>query len=98
LGISKERLFAANPSLIWVSITGHGHDSARIAFGDDAAASGGLVAWEGDEPRFIGDALSDPLTGLAAANAALDALGQGSGAFIDAAMARTAAYVAALCP
>jgi crotonobetainyl-CoA:carnitine CoA-transferase CaiB-like acyl-CoA transferase len=98
LGISKERLFAANPALIWIAVTGHGYDSARIAFGDDAAVSGGLVAWEGDEPRFIGDALADPLTGLAAANTALDALKHERGAFIDAALARSAAYVAGARP
>jgi crotonobetainyl-CoA:carnitine CoA-transferase CaiB-like acyl-CoA transferase len=98
LGLTKERLFVANPNLIWIAITGHGYDSARIAFGDDAAASGGLVAWEGDEPRFMGDALADPLTGLSAANAALDALEQSGSLFIDMALARTAAYVAAFHP
>lgn len=81
---------------IWIAVTGHGFGSARVAFGDDAAASGGLVCWENDAPLFVGDALADPLTGLAAANAALALLEQGRGGFVDAALARTAAYVAAL--
>jgi hypothetical protein len=97
LGLTRERVFAANPALIWVAITGHGWDSNRIAFGDDAAASGGLVKHHDSEPHFIGDAIADPLTGLAAADAALAALQQGHGAFIDAALARTA-YAAAIAP
>jgi crotonobetainyl-CoA:carnitine CoA-transferase CaiB-like acyl-CoA transferase len=95
LGFTREALFAANPALIWIAITGHGWTSNRIAFGDDAAVAGGLVAWNGDEPRFIGDAVADPLTGLAAAACALEALANGGGAFIDAALAQTAATVAA---
>jgi hypothetical protein len=86
------------PGSIWIAITGHGFNSARVAFGDDAAASGGLVRWENNEPRFIGDALADPLTGLAAANAALALLEQGRGGFIDASLAHAAAYVAGLRP
>jgi hypothetical protein len=96
LGLSRARLFAANPSLIWIAVTGHGWRSNRIAFGDDAAAAGGLVAWHDGAPHFIGDALADPLTGLAAAAAALGALERGQSAFIDASLAHTAAYVAAL--
>ena len=41
----------------------------RVAFGDDAAAAGGLVAWDEQGPMFVADAVADPLTGLAAAAA-----------------------------
>jgi len=98
LGITPEAMFARNPGLTWVAVTGHGWrgDGAdRVAFGDDAAAAGGLVRWEDGEPRFIGDALADPLTGLAAAVAAMTAVEQGGGVLVDAAMARVAAEVAA---
>jgi hypothetical protein len=97
LGLDVDAVFAANPGLIWVAITGYGWTgpgAARVAFGDDAAAAGGLVRWTQEGPRFIGDALADPITGLAAAMSALQALEAGGGVFIDAAMARCAAGAA----
>jgi hypothetical protein len=99
LGLDPERLFAANPGLVWVAITGYGWREPwceRVAFGDDAAAAGGLVRWTRDGPRFLGDALADPLTGLAAAAGAFHALAARGGLLVDAAMARTAAGAAAI--
>ncbi len=98
LGLSPEAVFAANPGLVWTAITGYGWYgplSHQVAFGDDAAAAGGLVRWCGGRPEFMGDALADPLTGLAAAAGALKALAQAGGVLVDVAMARTAAGVAA---
>jgi crotonobetainyl-CoA:carnitine CoA-transferase CaiB-like acyl-CoA transferase len=99
LGLSPKGLFARNPRLTWVAISGYGWrgDGAdRVAFGDDAAAAGGLVRrTAGGAPRFLGDALADPLTGLAAAAGALKALQHGGGFLVDAALAITAAGVAA---
>lgn len=98
LGLEPETLFAANPALIWVAVTGYGWTGAdrnRVGFGDDAAAAGGLVRWTADGPQFMGDALADPLTGLAAAAGALRALELGGGLLVDAALARIAAGVAA---
>jgi crotonobetainyl-CoA:carnitine CoA-transferase CaiB-like acyl-CoA transferase len=99
LGLSPTQMFARNPRLTWVAISGYGwtgEGSGRVAFGDDAAAAGGLVRWtRRGEPRFAGDALADPLTGLAAAAGALRALKQGGGYLVDAAMAVTSAGVAA---
>ena len=46
----------------------------RVALGDDAAAAGGLVGWVDDGPVFLADAVADPLTGLVAANAIVDAV------------------------
>jgi hypothetical protein len=101
LGLTPDAVFAANPSLVWVAITGHGWSGAageRVAFGDDAAAAGGLVRWtDGGEPRFLGDALADPVTGLSAAIGALEGLLEGGGCLIDVAMARCAANAAVLC-
>lgn len=69
--------------------------SSRVAFGDDASAAGGLVGWtvEG-APQFLGDALADPITGLAAAASALAALEAGGGVMVDAALAVCAAGAA----
>ena len=101
LGLDPETVFAANPALVWVAITGYGWSGAaadRVAFGDDAAAAGGLVGWTPDsEPRFLGDALADPVTGLSAAVGALVALEAGGGLLVDVAMARCAAAAASVC-
>ncbi|MBX3284779.1 MAG: CoA transferase [Actinobacteria bacterium] len=76
---------------VWVSITGHGRASNRIAFGDDAAVAGGLVDHDADGPTFRGDALADPLSGLAAAATALELLASGEGGLVEVAMAGVAA-------
>ena len=100
LGIEPADAFAANPSLVWVAITAYGWTgkaAARVGFGDDTAAAGGLVRWTAKgEPRFAGDALSDPVTGLAAALGALQGVAAGGGMLVDAAMAQCAAAAAAM--
>lgn len=96
LGLTPEGLFERNPGLSWVAITGYGWESPRVAFGDDAAAAGGLLRWTPEgEPRFLGDALADPVTGLAAAAAAFEAVTGGGGALIDVALGHCAAVAAA---
>src|SRR5690606_19365703 len=78
-------------------ITGHGREGAdaeRIAFGDDAAAAGGLVAWEGDVPLFVADAVADPLAGVTAAAGVVAALASGGRWLLDVAMVSVAAHVA----
>jgi hypothetical protein len=99
LGLSPEDIFRANPALTWVAITGYGWTGAaasRVAFGDDAAAAGGLVRWtRAGAPRFLGDALADPVTGLAAAIGALEGLTAGGGVLVDISLARSAAGAAA---
>lgn len=101
LGLTEAGVFAANPGLVWVAVTGYGWTgpaASRVAFGDDAAAAGGLVRWTpGGEPRFLGDALADPVTGLAAAAGALTALDARGGVVVDAALARCAAGAAQVC-
>ncbi|MFN8019334.1 MAG: CoA transferase [Acidimicrobiales bacterium] len=96
LGITATNLLANDDGpQVWTSITGHGRRSARVAFGDDAAVAGGLVAWEDGEPSFVGDALADPLAGLAAAAATLEALAAGRRALVDVSMAGVAATAGA---
>ncbi len=82
LGIPPAGVFRANPSLLWIAITGYGWMAERqyVAFGDDAAVAGGLVRWvENEHPHFVGDAIADPLTGIAATASAFGALVQGQG-------------------
>jgi hypothetical protein len=99
LGVDAEAMVAAGAGpRVWVSITGYGRDGdagGQVAFGDDAAAAGGLLAWGADgRPRFVADAVADPLTGMAAAGAVLDALAGGGRWLLDVALARAAAAVA----
>lgn len=94
LGLTPDALFACNPGLIWAAITAygfHGPAGMRVGFGDDAAAAGGLVGWHAGAPRFLGDALADPLTGLRAAHRALQCKAQGQSGLLDVALAPTAA-------
>jgi hypothetical protein len=83
---------------VWLRITGHGVDGEQanwVAFGDDAAVSGGLVRGAEDDPEFCGDAIADPLTGLHAALAVAESMGRGGGELIEMSMAAVAATYAA---
>lgn len=63
---------AAAAGTTWISITAAGRASDRVGFGDDVAASAGLVALDDrGAPVFCGDAIADPLAGLAATALAL---------------------------
>ena len=89
----------ARDGRIWLRVTGHGTDGARagwVAFGDDAAVSGGLVGGTAEAPRFCGDAIADPLTGLHAALAVVESRGRGGGELIELSMAAVAAQYAQL--
>ena len=91
-GICPDDVVAAGTA--WVSITGHGRagtGSNRIAFGDDAAVSGGLVV-PGDPPMFVADAIADPIAGLAAAAVAADLLADGRAALVDVSLAAASAW------
>ena len=82
LGIDAE--IEVEAGKVWVSITGYGRNGPRskgVAFGDDAAVSGGLFLK--DPLCFIADAVSDPSAGLLAATLALSALKSGKGWLID---------------
>ncbi|WP_316574401.1 CoA transferase [Nocardia canadensis] len=87
------------PGRVWLSLTGYGRDRPlSVAFGDDAAAAGGLVGWDGDEPVFCGDAVADPLTGLCGALAVACAVRDGGGVLLDLSMRAVAAAFAAAPP
>jgi crotonobetainyl-CoA:carnitine CoA-transferase CaiB-like acyl-CoA transferase len=98
LGLSPREKLQRSPGGVWIAITGYGwygESSDRVAFGDDAAAAGGLVRWtEAGEPHFLGDALADPLTGMMAAVGGLEALLDGGGRIANVSLARVAAGAA----
>jgi hypothetical protein len=97
LDLVAEDWLSASPGRVWVSVTGYGRQDPqqRVAFGDDAAVAGGLVAYAADgTPVFCGDAIADPLSGLHAALAALAAHAAGGGWLVDVAMARVCADLA----
>ena len=90
LGVDRARLAARGAT--WVSITGYGLEGPRsgwVAFGDDAAVAGGLAVAAGapDAPVFAGDAVADPLAGLAAAVVAARLVRGRRGGVVDVAMA-----------
>ena len=95
--IADELMRHENGPQVWISITGHGRvgDAAqRVAFGDDAAVAGGLVVYDDLGPSFCADAIADPLTGMVAAAAALEARRDGRRCLIDVSMANVAASFA----
>ncbi|MDQ1375311.1 MAG: hypothetical protein QOJ09_2649 [Actinomycetota bacterium] len=96
LGIDAAALVREGPR-VWLSVTGHGRTSPQrdwVAFGDDAAVAGGLVRWDEGVPHLVGDAVADPLTGMAAAVAVLDLLARGGRWLVDCNLAGVAAHVA----
>ena len=97
LGIDARQLVTSGPR-VWLSITGHGRTEPErnwVGFGDDTAVAGGLVVYDDDnQPCFLGDAIADPLTGIAAARAIEHALDAGGRWLIDCNLSGVAAYVA----
>ena len=73
LGIDAAQIVATSPGLVWVTITGHGAQGEAagwVGFGDDCGVAAGLsAALRAVTGRggFVGDAIADPLTGIAAA-------------------------------
>lgn len=101
LGLDAEAEVARGAT--WLSITGHGRDGAAgdaIAFGDDAGIAGGLGAAMREvfgQSLFAGDAIADPLSGIAGALAAWSAHRAGGGALIDLSMSGLVAALTAHC-
>jgi crotonobetainyl-CoA:carnitine CoA-transferase CaiB-like acyl-CoA transferase len=97
LGIDADALVAAQPGLVWLTITGHGAGGPQanwVGFGDDAAVAGGLSAAllaASGEVGFAGDAPADPLTGIVAALAGWRAWCSGAAEHIDLSMSAVVA-------
>ncbi|ATE67443.1 CoA transferase [Rhizorhabdus dicambivorans] len=88
LGIDAERIVGQRQGLVWLTITAHGvaGDAANwVGFGDDAGVAGGLSAAllaASGRIGFVGDAIADPLTGIAAARIGWERWASGTGARI----------------
>ena len=96
LGLSPGQFLGSRPGRTWVSITGHGRSGTRsnwVAFGDDAAAGGGLVS-DADPrgPVFCADAIADPISGLCGATGALASIVNGGGHLVDCSMTAASAF------
>jgi crotonobetainyl-CoA:carnitine CoA-transferase CaiB-like acyl-CoA transferase len=81
LGLGYEELRAANPELVYVSISGFGPDgpyAAKGAYDTVIQAYGGLAASQADpdegEPQFLRQTAADKITALVAAQAITAAL------------------------
>lgn len=96
LGIDADEHVAAGTS--WLSITARGRDSNAVGFGDDVAAAAGLVVADGPDLLPCGDALADPLAGVAAAAAASDAMLDDHARLIDVSMLHVAAETTVTTP
>ena len=87
--------------MVWITITGHGATGEAAdwtGFGDDCGVAGGLSGALGEASGsvgFVGDAIADPLTGVAAARAAWQAWSSGSGGRIGVSMSGVAAQALA---
>lgn len=92
LGIDADALVRRCPGLVWLTITGHGATGPAadwVGFGDDCGVAGGLSAALRNatgQIGFGGDAIADPLTGIAAALAGWQAWQQGEAVRIGLAM------------
>ena len=96
LGLGPEQFLGSRPGRTWISITGHGRSGTRsnwVAFGDDAAAGGGLVSGaDPTGPVFCADAIADPISGLCGATGALASIVNGGGHLVDCSMTAASAF------
>jgi len=89
LGLHPEDLLATNPKLVIVRVTGFGQTgpyASRPGFATIAEAMGGVAAISGPvggDPMMPAFALTDEVTGLAAAFATLVAVHSGEGQVVD---------------
>lgn len=103
LGAGSERLCAANPRLIYTSISGFGSNGPyadRPSYDSVAQALSGFlsVVVDSSRPRFLGPALADAITGIYAAYGVLGALVQrgttGQGCLVEVSMLEAMAHFA----
>ena len=73
LGIDADALVAEVPGLVWLSVTGHGASGEAATWagiGNDCGVAAGLaraLARASGEIGYVGDAITDPLTGIVGA-------------------------------
>ena len=92
LGIDAEALVREVPGLVWLSVTGHsasGEAAGWAGIGNDCSVAAGLsraMAEAGGEIGYVGDAITDPLTGIVGARAGWQAYQSGEAQRIGFAM------------
>ena len=73
LGIDADALVREVPGLVWLNVTGHGVNVEAadwVGIGNDCGVAAGLtraMADAGGEIGYVGDAITDPLTGITTA-------------------------------
>jgi len=83
LGIDADALVRETPGLVWLSVTGHGATGEAAnwtGIGNDCGVAAGLSRALADatgEIGYVGDAITDPLTGISAALAGWRAYANG---------------------
>jgi hypothetical protein len=98
LGIDASAIVASTPGLVWITITAHGAqgDGADwVGFGDDCSVAAGLSAAlrsVTSRAGFVGDAIADPLTGIAAALLAWNSWKSGRGGRFGVALSQVTAH------
>lgn len=85
-GLGIEAAAYVAQGITWLSITAHGRQSSAVGFGDDIAVSAGLAVPDAGDLLPIGDAIADPLAGVAAATAVARALQAEHAQLIDVSM------------
>ena len=81
--------FAEQHNLLWVSITAYGRETPCdhwVGFGDDVAVAAGAFDEQDGQLGFIADAVADPVTGLRAAQVALEHVERGVCGLLDVSM------------
>ena len=100
-GVFARELVARRPGLTWISLTAYGRSGEAanwVGFGDDVAASAGLVALDAaGDPVFLGDAIADPISGLTAAREGMRAVA-GGGGLVEVSMHAASAAIADAAP
>ncbi|HKX78076.1 MAG TPA: CoA transferase [Novosphingobium sp.] len=97
LGIDADALVREVPGLVWLTITAHGATGEAAGWtglGNDCGVAGGLtraLAEASGRIGFVGDAIADPLTGIAAALEGWQAYRAGEALRIGLAMSAIAA-------
>ena len=83
LGIDADALVGEVPGLVWLTVTGHGANGEAANWtgvGNDCGVAAGLtraMAEAGGGVGYVGDAITDPLTGITGALEAIRALKAG---------------------
>lgn len=101
LGIDAGELVATTPGLVWISVTGHGASGEPahwVGVGNDCGVAAGLsraMERAGGELGYVGDAITDPLTGILGARAGWQAYRSGEACRIGLAMSAIGALALA---